>query len=326
MVDCMRHAQKHVCDLISLAELPLAPETAGSVNCPGDWVLLPLLATQDARVIHHWAGMEPEQLHYTDGGWAVYLWENPSEETWQETTAERQRGKDMLPDLSYLGVPYSHSRACLLPSKVTATQLKGRELDEEIAQGTVAVRRRISITKPRFLQDEQSLSAAEKGTAMHLVMQYLPFNTPAEPEAVKNAVEELLRRRLITQQQMAVLRFDELQRFLSSPLIDRIRNGSNLQREYRFALLVSASIYDPAVADDEKMMLQGVVDCCFEEKSELVIVDFKTDRIRPGEEKQRAEVYRPQLEAYGHALEQVMGKPVKEKILYFFATNIEITL
>jgi ATP-dependent helicase/nuclease subunit A len=89
---------------------------------------------------------------------------------------------------------------------------------------------------------------------------------------------------------------------------------------------VPASLYDPAIGGEEEMMLQGVVDCCFEEDGGLVIVDFKTDRIRSGEETQRAEVYRPQLEAYAHALGQVLGMNVKEKILYFFALNREVAL
>ena len=325
LVDCMRHAQKRVCDLISLAELPLAPETAGNVSCPGDWVLLPLLATQKANAIHRWAGMEPEELHGFADGWSVYLWENPVSCGKQIAAAEEHSDEETLPDLSGLGAPYVHSRACLVPSKMTATQLKGREVDEEIAQGAVSVRRNIPITKPHFLQEEQGLSAAEKGTAMHLAMQYLPFDTPAEPEEIRLAVMDLLQRRLITQQQAEALQLDKLQKFLSSPLAERIRKGNNLQREYRFALLVPAAIYDP-ILDDEQMMLQGVVDCCFETDDGLVIVDFKTDRIRPGEESERAKVYRPQLDAYAHALEQVMGKSVKEKILYFFATGNPVTL
>ena len=68
-------------------------------------------------------------------------------------------------------------------------------------------------------------------------------------------------------------------------------------------------------------MLQGVVDCCFETDEGLVVVDFKTDRIEPGQESERAEAYRPQLEAYAHALERVLEKKVCRKVLWFFATG-----
>ena len=41
----------------------------------------------------------------------------------------------------------------------------------------------------------------------------------------------------------------------------------------------------------------------------------------PGEEPQRAEEYRPQLEAYAQALERVMEEKVCRKVLYFFSTG-----
>ena len=56
---------------------------------------------------------------------------------------------------------------------------------------------------------------------------------------------------------------------------------------------------------------------------ELVVVDFKTDRIGRTQIEERAEYYRPQLEAYSMALMRVMGKKVREKVLYFFSVGEE---
>ena len=64
-------------------------------------------------------------------------------------------------------------------------------------------------------------------------------------------------------------------------------------------------------------MLQGIVDCFFEEIDGIVIVDFKTDHVTSAEIKARAEEYRPQLETYGQALSRILGRPIKEKISYF---------
>jgi hypothetical protein len=74
------------------------------------------------------------------------------------------------------------------------------------------------------------------------------------------------------------------------------------------------------------VLLQGVVDCFFEEDGELVVVDFKTDRIGRAQIAERAEHYRPQLEAYSMALMRVMGKKVREKVLYFFSVGEEKVL
>lgn len=92
-----------------------------------------------------------------------------------------------------------------------------------------------------------------------------------------------------------------------------------------FALLMPAALYDPAV-EGEELMLQGVVDCAFRTGEGLVVVDFKTDRLASGEEPQRAEEYRPQLEAYAQALERVMEEKVCRKVLYFFSTGATINL
>ena len=77
---------------------------------------------------------------------------------------------------------------------------------------------------------------------------------------------------------------------------------------------------------DDAVLLQGVVDCFFEENGELVVVDFKTDRIGRTQIEERAEHYRPQLETYSMALMRVMGKKVREKVLYFFSVGEEKVL
>ena len=72
---------------------------------------------------------------------------------------------------------------------------------------------------------------------------------------------------------------------------------------------------------EEEVLLQGVVDCLFATPEGYVIVDFKTDRVRPGTEQERAERYRPQLDAYRRAVELVFDCPVAGCVLYFLQTG-----
>ncbi len=325
IVDCMKSARKHIRDLLALTDLPVPPEAVGAAKCPGDWLLLPLLNSYEAGIIHQWAGMEPHQRHSTYGGWKVRLWENPVTSVHGEEERAEETAMQSAPDLSGLRRGYAHTAACTVPSKITATQLKGRELDEEIAQGTASPHlRRVSIGTPRFLQAERTLSAAERGTAMHLAMQYLDFS--AQANSPEEQVRRLQERHLLTEQQAQAVDCRKLQAFLDSPLAQRIRSAAHVWREYPFALLLPATLYESSMDPSEQMLLQGVVDCCYETEAGLAIVDFKTDRIRPGEEAQRAEVYRPQLEAYARALTEIFEMPVAEQILYFFATGTEISL
>ena len=327
-VDCLRNGRKRVADLAAIAGVPMPPEAVASGKCLGDWLLLPLLCTAPGAKLCQWAGAPAPALTAEDGGWQVYLWENPT----ADASAPVGDGV-VLPDSASappfdsapLEWAYGHTRAAVTPGKVTATQLKGRAIDEEIAQGAPTRRRAVLFEKPKFLRESTALTAAERGTAVHAVMQYISFRTPPTAEAVAHEVEALAQRRLLTSQQAAAVDCAMVARFLASPLAERIRRAGHVWREYRFTLLTDAALYDPRVAGEE-LMLQGVVDCAFETAEGLVVVDFKTDRVTPQQQAQRAERYRPQLEAYALALGQVLEKEVSEKLLYFFHTNSTVKL
>ena len=327
LVDAMKHGEKHLRELTALSGVPVQPEAVSGAKCPGDWLLLPLLHTAAAGELHQFAGLWPQELDEGPEGLTIHLHHVGGGETLPEAalTPEIARTEDVLPDEAALSFRYRHPAAAVTPSKVTATQLKGRELDQEIAEGTVPRWRELTPEKPRFMQEAQGLSAAERGTAMHLAMQYLDLNTAADEDAVREQVAALAQRRLLTAEQAASLDIPALVRFLSSPLAERIRRARQVWREYRFALLVDGGIYDPSAVGEE-LLLQGVADCVFETERGLVVVDFKTDRVTGPELPQRAETYRPQLAAYAAALEKILEKTVTERILYFFAAGAEISL
>ena len=328
MVCSRKNPEKHLRELAALTELPVPPEAVSGANCPGDWLLLTLLNTFQASELHGFAGVRPSELTEAPAGVTVHLHRIGGEETeGAASPAEEDAGEspDTTPDTASLGFMYGHRAATVTPSKVTATQLKGRAIDEEIAEGTLPRRRESAPERPRFLQEKRGLTGAERGTAMHLVMQFLPLDTAAEPWAVAEVIDGLRRRRLLTPEQAAALDVPALVRFLASPLAERIRNAPRLWREYRFALLTDAGIYDGDAAGEE-MLLQGVADCVFETESGLAVVDFKTDRVQTAEVQQRAEVYRAQLDAYAGALSRILERPVTERILYFFACGEEISL
>ena len=97
--------------------------------------------------------------------------------------------------------------------------------------------------------------------------------------------------------------------------------GTACRREFKFSVLDSALNYFPE-GKGEEVLLQGVIDAWFEgEDGSVTVVDFKSDRVRPGGERERAEEYRPQLNAYSLALSAVLGRPVNRQVLWFFATD-----
>ena len=332
MVHTQANAKSRVADLLALSDCPVLPEAVDSGKCMGDWIMLPLLQRSEAASLRELAGQNGEGSFYADETpWTVRVHDGLSFVTPQQrpddAPVDAAPPKDELPvDFAALSYRYPYAGQTAFPAKLTATQLKGRALDEEISENTTLPPRLRSLYKPKFLAGETTLTGAERGTALHLVMQDLDFFCEASEQSVREQVEKLRAQRKLTDEQASAVDVRAIVRFLRSDLAARIRkNAQTVRREYRFSLL--RPVRDFATLDaDDAVLLQGVVDCFFEEDGELVVVDFKTDRIGRTQIEERAEHYRPQLEAYSMALMRVMGKKVREKVLYFFSVGEEKVL
>ena len=321
LVDALYNAPGRLQKLAAVAACPVLPETVAEGRTLGDWVLLPLLCRPEAAPLRAMAETEIDQLYIgEDSPWQVFLHDS---EDYRERPARPQAtaeetGETALFDPELLSFIYPYQRETALPAKVTATQLKGRPADQEIAEYAAHTPYLRPLSQPNFRRERQGLTPAERGTATHLVLQYLDFSNVD----VAGQIEALRQRSLLTDQQAAAVETAPLERFLRSPLAEEIRKSRSVLREYRFTLLMDARDYDPAAAAGEEILLQGVVDCCFETADGLTVVDFKTDRVFSAlEVRQRAEHYRPQLEAYSRALERVLEKKVVRRALYFLAAG-----
>jgi len=85
-------------------------------------------------------------------------------------------------------------------------------------------------------------------------------------------------------------------------------------------LLDDAAKYYPD-AKDEQILLQGVVDCAIIEDDGITVIDFKTDYVTEETVDQVADSYKMQVRTYASAMERIYQKPVKARLLYFFALN-----
>ncbi|MBQ5799517.1 MAG: helicase-exonuclease AddAB subunit AddA, partial [Oscillospiraceae bacterium] len=326
MVYTHRNAEKQLARLHALTSRPVLSETVAEQKCLGDWLLLALLTRPEARVLRELAGAEEENLYAgEDIPWGVYLHEafaaRKSFLRGSEASAEEVREE---PDMKALAFRYPHVRAADLPAKLTATQLKGRAIDAEISENAALPPRLRSLKRPQFLSGTKALSGAERGTAIHALLEHLPFAT--KEEQVESVIDDLLCRRLLSAEQAEAIDRSVIVRFLRSPICARLRAAKQVEREYHFSLLRPVNEVLAGVEETDEVLLQGVVDCFFEEDGALVVVDFKTDRITREQLHERAEQYRPQLEAYAAALERVMERPVREKILCFLHLGEEVAL
>ena len=331
MVHTQANAGGRVADLMALSDCPVLPEAVDSGKCMGDWIMLPLLQRSEAGALRAFAGQNSEGRFFTEETpWTVCVHDGlqfaaPVQQS-DAAAEERAPQREELPaDFAALSYRYPYAEQTAFPAKLTATQLKGRAIDEEISENTTLPPRLRNLCKPKFLAGKTALTGAERGTALHLVMQDLDFFCEPDERSVRAQIEAMRAQRKLTDEQANAVDVHAIVRFLRSDLAVRIRKSEQVEREYRFSLLRPVRDFSSLDADDS-VLLQGVVDCFFEEDGELVVVDFKTDHVSRAQLDERAEHYRPQLEAYSMALTRVMGKKVKEKVLYFFSAGEEVRL
>ena len=314
--------------------LPISPLSLEQQQSVGAWVLLHALTRPEGEGLRALAGLaEMDQgTRPTGPAWDI---------CWVDGTAlgEEGRAEGIYTDLpreapcddglaARLAWTYPHMAAASLPSKLTATQIKGRALDREAAEDAAPpTRPGQPITRPSFIAEERGLTPAQRGTALHLAMQYLPLDGDGSPETVAAELDRLTEQGFLTSLQRGAVEPERLSAFLTSPLGRAMAAaGEKCRREFKFSVLDSALNYFPD-GKGEEVLLQGVIDAWFEgEDGTVTVVDFKSDRVRPGGEGARAEEYRPQLNAYSLALSAILGKPVNRQVLWFFATDSLVEL
>lgn len=202
----------------------------------------------------------------------------------------------------------SNLAASVLPVKLSVTELK-----KNLTESTSSL-----ITKPDFLSAETRLSGAQRGTAIHYVMQkFIPFEGMTA-ENVRDFITELKLAGELSDEEASSVDEQLIINFYSSDPGKRILKSKKVVREAPFELKIPASdIFDEA--GSEQILLQGVIDLYFYEDDEIVIVDYKTDSAQNIE--QIKQKYRLQLEYYKLAAETICKKTVKNVILYLFSTQ-----
>jgi ATP-dependent helicase/nuclease subunit A len=209
---------------------------------------------------------------------------------------------------------YPHAAASALPSKVTATELKRLEAPDEEAQ-SIAPKSRTHFRAPR-LGGEDKLSPTGRGTATHMLLQYIDYEKTGTGQEIREELARLTAARFLSPRQAEAVDTGSILRLFSSPLGRRIMSADARKREFKFSLLCPAEKFFPG-GEGESVLMQGVIDCMIEEAGELTIIDYKTDRVSSDAAVERVQTYSKQLEAYAYAAQRMTGKPVRECVLYF---------
>ena len=178
--------------------------------------------------------------------------------------------------------------------------------------------------KPQALQSEEDvLTGAQWGTLMHEAMQWLPLAQYTQASLTKE-LDALVTKGTFTEEERNLLSDTSLYKFFSSDLGKRLVNAKRIERELPFSMLFDGKrVYD-TLEDGENLFLQGIIDTAFEEDGEWILVDYKTDRVKSGEDLIKR--YKIQMDLYKEALQRLTGMPVKASYIYSFRLHDAIII
>lgn len=237
---------------------------------------------------------------------------------------------------------YPYRAEADLPVKISVSELKRQQLiraeqaEEKLVIPEILPQEKEEepdIPRPSFLQEEQELSGAARGTLYHMIMEHFPYGQIChsdrkwQREDFDNYLETMIAAGYLSRQERKVLDTGKFVAFMETDIGQRMMEAwerKALRLEQPFMMGLAAKDIYQEQDSDAMIMVQGIIDAFFFQEEEIVLIDYKTDSVRKGEEQELVKKYRTQLEYYAKALERLMGKPVREKIIYSFALGKEI--
>lgn len=224
---------------------------------------------------------------------------------------------------------YPYENSMKLPGKMTVSELKKLGQMEPVEIEETQRLEETSIV-PKFLRGETEIKATDRGSIYHKVLERMSMERVSDRKDIDSEIERLVNSGIITKEESSLLWVDKIEHFIHSNLAGRMRAADKqgkLYKEQQFVFGLKANEINKDVVSDELVLVQGIIDVYFEEEGELVLMDYKTDRIPQGEtEEFLVNRYGVQLDYYEKALEQMTGKKVKERLIYSFGMEKEIRL
>jgi len=250
--------------------------------------------------------------------------------TIKKSGVKRKESKLLSQIKKSLSWRYKHGDAVVLPAKQSVTGLTHRN-DEYVKIGYS----RALEQKPRaVMAAEAELTEPQGrliGTATHLVISQLDLTKPISREAIEKTKEKLLADGAITEAVAEHIETESIMKFFESDLgKTALSTWPNVWREWPFTFALPASYVarDPSlvarVAEDETIVVQGIIDMLVQTPQVLIIIDFKTDNVTAAEVTERAELYRRQMELYAKAASAILKSKILSKWLYFLTPGLAI--
>ena len=268
--------------------------------------------------------------------------ETNTEQSTSEDSSQIYSFEQWYPEVNRrLSWQYPHSKSVRQVAKTSVSELKRQNtwhVNDEVSSISTLWTQTGTIKRPKFLQATKLLTAAERGTALHTVMQHLPFKELAahwstlslkeQVSEISEFIKKLQQQEILSFEQESIIQPEQIVHFLGTPLSQRLFNAVQILREVPFTLTFPSE-------DLKKILVQGVIDVViiFKDKYQNIkaeILDYKTDSFHTDSDTDPEQILRErytlQLSLYAHAIERLNQIEVKRCTLYSFTLGREITI
>lgn len=227
-----------------------------------------------------------------------------------------------------LAFVYPFEKEKKIPSTISVTELKKRAMHQREEEGQEFFEEAPVIPYiPEFVKEETEETPGNiRGNAYHKVMECLDFARADSLSDIEDQIARMTGEKRLSEDEAGLVSAEDIYGFTQSEVGNRMAKAAKEGRLYREAQFVMGIPTKELgyESEGEPVLVQGIIDVYFEEEGKLVLLDYKTDRVRQG--KELADRYHVQLELYEKALTRAKKLEVREKIIYSFFLNEEIRL
>lgn len=229
-------------------------------------------------------------------------------------SVSREDTERIIREISYV---YPYERSVNVPQKVSVSYIKHEAMEEK----------GVSIASDPRGDKVIPSEGALRGTAVHTVFQNLPLDIASDEGSVSVFLDGLVAKKKLSEKERGYIKTDDIIDFLATDICRRMREADErheLYREQPFIISVPASGIDSSYPEEDRVMVQGIIDAFFMEQDRVIVVDYKTDSVT--KESTLIDRYQAQLNYYEKALMQLTGAGESEKIIYSVSLSKEIRL
>ena len=247
-----------------------------------------------------------------------------------EENSKNISNEEILKLKSELSFEYKYKDLINIPTKDSVTNIIHKNVSNQKFSVEVENKEatQIEFAKPKFIEgtEVEKISASKRGTLVHLCMKNLDFNKNYNLQDVEFLIEDLRNRQIITQKEAESINPYIILKFTKTKIFEELKSAKEFYKEAPFYINVPANKVIQTNLE-ESILVQGIIDLYYiTNDDKLVLLDYKTDFAKEGEEEILISRHKPQLMLYKEALEKGLNRKVDKVFIYSTGLGKEIEI